>query len=86
MHDTTGTILTPDGELAQKPTQLLSQTDAELLRQYKKFLERHGLREALYCNACWDRSLSDGIRAFVTDAQILIDCRCKMRFYMGQTF
>ena len=86
MSDTAGTILAPDGSVAALPTQLLSDEDARLLRTYKKFLNRYGLREALYCQKCWDSSLEDGCKAFVTTNQILIQCRCKMRFHQGQTF
>ena len=81
-----GTIITPDGEVATKPTILLDHEEAALLRLYKKFLAKRGLREALYCNACWDGNREDGCRAHVTDAQIVIDCRCTLRFHQGQSF
>jgi hypothetical protein len=83
--DTTGTIVTPEGEVATKPTVLLTTEEAELLRQYKKFLGKRNLREALYCQDCWNHNLEDGCRAFVTSSQILIECRCKMRFFQGAT-
>lgn len=83
---TTGTILGPNGEPVTIPTVLLSNEDARLLREYKKFLERYGLREALYCTNCWNNSLHDGCEAFVTGGQIAIKCRCKLRFYQGSTF
>ena len=80
------TIISPDGSVANRPTIMLSQADAELLRSYKKLLLRLHLREALYCNDCWDGNRSDGCQAFVTDGQIGIICRCRMRFYHGLTF
>lgn len=81
------TILAPDGSLATMDTVVLDQQEAELLRAYKVFLQKRGLREALYCNACWDRqSMMDGCEAHVTPHQILIKCRCTTRFYQGQTF
>ena len=84
---TTGTVLDANGEVANKPTVILTVEEAELLRRYKKFLSAHGLREALYCNNCWDvGNIHDGCNAFVTDSQIGIICRCKMRFHQGQTF
>lgn len=82
----TGTILGPDGAALNKPTTILTQQEAELLRQYKKFLLAHGMREALYCNQCFEGDLDDGMRAFVTDGQILFECRHRMLFYQGQTF
>lgn len=83
---TTGTIVAPDGSVATRPTTILSKDEAELLRKYKKFLHAHGIREAVYCSACWDGDRADGMRAFVRDHQILFECRCRMLFYDGQTY
>ncbi len=82
---TTGTIIDPQGNVATRPTTVLSPREATLLRQYKKFLEKHHLREALYCNDCFEGNLADGCKAFVTDGQIGILCRCKMRVFQGAT-
>lgn len=82
---TTGTILGPDGTPAEKPVLTLSPREATLLRQYKKFLEKYHLREALYCDDCFDGDMADGCRAFVTDNQIGILCHCKMRVFAGST-
>lgn len=83
---TSGTIVDADGNVLNKPTVILSKEEAELLRSYKKFLQKRGLREALFCNTCWQGDLSDGLKAFVTDGQILFECRHRMLFYQGQTF
>lgn len=83
---TKGLILGPTGEPISTPTTMLSGEDARLLRLYKKFLESHGLREALYCNDCFEGNLSDGCEAHVTSNQILIRCRCKLRFFQGTTY
>jgi hypothetical protein len=83
---TEGTILDANGSIVNKPTKLLSADDAKLLRAYKKFLMVHGLREAVYCNECFSGNLSDGMRAHVTDGQILFECRHRMLFHQGQTF
>lgn len=81
-----GTIVTPNGEIANRPTLMFTDEEARLLRQYKKFLEAHGLREALYCQHCWDQNLSDGLQAFVTSQKIGFICRCKTRLYFGATY
>ena len=86
LDKTTTQILGPDGSVASLPTVLLSDEDARLLRTYKKFLQRHGLREALYCSHCWTGEREDGCKAFVTPNQIGIHCRCRMRFHQGQTY
>ena len=83
---TTSVILGPDGEQATIPTRILSDADARLLREYKKFLQRVGLREALFCNTCWSGEKDDGCRAHVTSSQILIQCRCQIRFFQGQAY
>jgi hypothetical protein len=85
--DTTpGTITDPSGEQTELPTLPLSLDDARLLREYKKFLSRQGLREALYCNECWAGTKEDGCKAFVNDGAIMIACRCRLRTFNGQTF
>ncbi len=80
------TLVAPDGSAAVQNTVILTTEEAELLRTYKKFLAARGLREALYCNTCWEGQLADGCEAHVTNSQILIKCRCTSRFYQGQTF
>lgn len=80
------TIVAPDGTVASRPTIMLTDTEAELLRTYKKFLMLHGLQEALFCAQCGHASREDGCKSFVQDSQILIECRCKVRLYLGQTF
>ena len=84
----TGTAFLTDasGNVVTAPTLMLSDADATLLREYKKFLQRNGLREALFCNACWSGERSDGCEAHVTSADILIKCRCKVRMHRGQSF
>lgn len=82
---TTTQILGPDGSVATLATKILSDEDARLLRMYKKFLQRYGLREALYCQSCWTGDRADGCRAFVTTSQISIQCRCTHRFFQGHT-
>lgn len=83
---TTGTIVGPDGEVLSIPTRLFSADEAALLRQYKKLLQKYGLREALYCNECFTGNLSDGMDAHVRDTDILFKCRHRLLYYRGQTF
>ena len=78
-------IISPDGSVMNAPALTLSMEDAKLLRVYKKFLLRNGLKEALYCNACFESNRSHGLEAFVTDDQILFRCRCRSLFYQGAT-
>ena len=83
IEKTVGTILGPDGNPAIVPTLVFTQDEAHTFREYKKLLHRYGLKEALYCNDCWEGGLSDGCEAMVTSGQIVVKCRCKLRFYQG---
>lgn len=83
IEKTVGTILGPDGAPAVVPTLVFSSDEARIFREYKKLLRKYGLREALYCNDCWNGRLADGCEAHVTSGQILVRCRCKLRFFQG---
>lgn len=82
-----GFILDPN---TQEPiaitTVKLDAEDAALLRRYKKFLERYGLKEALYCDGCWERDLSHGLEAYVTSDKVFLKCRCSLRIFDGPTY
>ena len=81
-----GTILGPDGVVVQLPKEILSYEEVKLLQSYKKFLQRRGYREALYCNRCFDGQLEhDGCEAHVTPTDILIRCRCRMTVHHGDS-
>lgn len=81
------TVMGPDDKTVQTVgTEEIDFVEAKLLRDYKKFLMKHDLREALYCNRCWQHDLSDGTEAHVTDSDILIKCRCTLRHYRGTSY
>lgn len=86
MDQTEGVILDANGEPSARPTRLLTSEEAALLRLYKKFLHSHGLREAVYCNTCFSGNLEDGMRAHVTDSDVLFECRHRMLYYRGQSY
>jgi hypothetical protein len=69
----------------QRPAIALSKEEASMLRDYKKFLMKYGLREALYCREC-DATTHSGTEAWVTDAQIVVLCRHRQLVYFGQTY
>ena len=87
LADTTvSRIVAPDGTPATLPTVYLTGEEAKLLREYRKFLNRHRIKEAAYCNDCWEHNLQHGMQAFVTNDQILFQCRCRALFYQGATY
>lgn len=73
---------TGDGRVSEP----ISESDAELLRQYKRFLMKHGLNESLWCHMCAALEQPEGLRASVMDAKIDLECRCTVRRYRGQTY
>lgn len=81
-----GTIVNPDGSIANRPTILFTDDEATLLRAYKKFLQKHHLREALYCDDCWTGDRHDGLSAHVESMKIGFICRCKTRLHFGATY
>lgn len=70
---------TDDGRV-QEP---ISDHDAALLRQYKRFLMTHGLIESLWCQMCAALEQPEGLRASVMDAGIDLECRCTVRRHRG---
>lgn len=80
-----GTIVLPDGTDQAVEFRMLSHEDAKLLRDYKRFLLRHGYKEALYCNVCHESNRASGLEAHVTPDDILLRCRCRNQFYKGPT-
>ena len=80
-----GTIVGPNGVPVNTPPQLLTDDEARVLREYKKFLHRRGLREATFCNTCFEGNLNDGMKVRVTDGQIVLICKHRMLFYGGSS-
>lgn len=83
----TVTLYGPDGEPTDLPHEPIAEDELRLLLLYKKFLLKHGYREALYCNRCWGGNLSDGTRASVNDhgltIEAMIKCRCRVAYGKG---
>jgi len=81
------TLYDANGAPANLPHEPLSDDDLRLLLEYKKFLARHGYREALYCTRCWTKNLEDGTRAEVKTegltVEALIQCRCRVAYGRG---
>ena len=80
---TTGQITTPSGELATKPTLILSGSELDIIRAYRDFLQRAQLEPELFCHDCFDGRRDSQAVYEVTPQQILIACRCRMRFGQG---
>lgn len=76
-------IVGPDGSVLNKPVIHLERREAETLKQYRKFLEKYALREAVYCSRCFEGNRADGTRFHVTPAGVMVECRCRTLVYSG---
>lgn len=84
---TKGFIIDPTtGASANIDTEMLTAEQARVFREYKKVLHALGLKEALYCDRCWEHNLSHGTEAHVTTDKIFIRCRCRMLIFNGPTY
>lgn len=79
-------ILGPDGSPATLPTTYLTLEEVKLLREYKKFLNKHRLQEALRCVDCFGDNRAQWAEAFVTDSDIMIRCQCNCLFHKGSIY
>ena len=82
------TILAPDGSLAGRFLLPISAAQARLMRDYKRtILLGLRLREAAYCDRCFESSViqHDGLRWSVTPQAIDMACRCTERHFAGIT-
>lgn len=73
-------------EILTHRDRLMTDDDARLLRNYKKFLLKLHLKELLYCRKCDEHGDHPGVRASVTDSKIDVQCRCTTRRYRGQSY
>lgn len=67
------------------PEERLLPLEAQLLRAYREFLEKHHLREAVTCTTCWANGQSEGCRSYVTPDAVGIICRHRRLMFIGQT-
>jgi hypothetical protein len=78
------TLYGADGEPATLPHEPLSEDDLRLLLEYKRFLQRKGYREAVYCSRCWGNNLADGTEFRVQTSgltvEAIIKCRCRVAY------
>lgn len=81
-----GTVLDANGQPTTLPTEILSLDEVRMLREYKKFLRKHQLREALFCQSCFQGDLHDGMEAYVTDGEVMMKCRHRMIYFKGASY
>lgn len=86
MEKSVGTIIDPHTGEKAISTVLFSVEEARILREYKKILQRYAMKEALFCDHCWDKNVEHGLEAFVTDQMIAFRCRCTQRVFQGPTY
>jgi hypothetical protein len=81
------TLYDANGEPANLPHEPISDDELRLLLAYKKFLETHGYREAVYCQRCWTHNLDDGtefrVKVSGLTVEAIIRCRCRVAYGKG---
>lgn len=81
------TLYGPHGEPTETAHEPLTDDDLRLLLQYKKFLQAHGYREAVYCTRCWSNNREDGTQFQVQTSgltvEAIIRCRCRTAYGKG---
>jgi hypothetical protein len=79
--------LTDEAGSETLPHEPLTEDELRLLLEYKKFLQRHDYREAVYCSRCWGNDLADGTQFRVQTSgftvEALIRCRCRVAYGKG---
>lgn len=83
----TVTLYDANGEPTDLPHEPLSDDELRLLLEYKKFLQKHEYREAVYCNRCWGKNLAEGTEFRVQTSgltvEAIIRCRCRTAYGKG---
>ncbi len=83
---TQGTIVGVDGEVLQRPTKLISPDEATLVRSYFKFvIGILRLEPEFLCADCFDGTQESAATYDINEQQIVIVCRCSLRFHQGET-
>lgn len=81
------TLYGADGEPTNLPHEPISDDELRLLLEYKRFLAKHGYREAVYCSRCWGNNLADGTEFRVQTSgltvEAMIRCRCRVAYGKG---
>lgn len=81
---TVSQIVTPDGDVATKPTTIIGTEAAQIMRAWFYWAMSHQLEPELYCANCakaWARSAKATYN--ITETEIQIICECQLRFFQG---
>lgn len=81
------TLYDAEGQPTNLPHETITDDELRLLLEYKKFLQKHGYREAVYCSRCWGNNLADGTEFRVQTSgltvEAIIRCRCRIAYGKG---
>ena len=86
MADTTSVITTGSGErtqVATVPTTILTRGQAVTLAEYRNFLNRYTLDEAIYCRTCYASGAREGAKIARGTDQIGVMCPHHVWFSQG---
>jgi len=81
---TKGLLFDEHGQPASLPTVLMSRDEAQILRQYARFLHDRRLSVSYYCRGCWNgRTTADPLMVKISPGQVVFTCRCRIRYWQG---
>jgi len=81
---TSGHLFGPNGETVQTPAVLMTREEAQALRQYATFLRARRLSTKYFCRGCWSgRVTEEGLMVKISPHQIVLPCRCRIRYWQG---
>ena len=78
-----GQIVTPDGEVANRPATIIGADAAAILRNYFYWTLLNQLEPELFCNTCYNGTRESKAVHHVTESEIQIICGCSIRFFRG---
>lgn len=74
-----------DGALLNRPSEVLSPTEAQLLRAAARLLRARRFRMLVRCDACFEAGRADGMRGEINARHISLECRCRFLTFDGAT-
>jgi hypothetical protein len=80
---TAGSIVTPHGEILDRPATLIGADAAAILRTYFVWALRAQLEPEYVCATCYDYTRSSKAVYQITDDEITIICACSIRYFKG---
>lgn len=74
-----------EGSLLNRPIEMLTPSEAQVLRAAARLLRTRRFRMTVRCDACFEAGRGDGMRGEINSRQIHLECRCRFLQFDGAT-